>query len=85
MFESVAFFEPYRAILQVLQDFSYETFPMLDYFLGWEKNPSPPGYLKESSEFILTKGEETFTVRNRNASLIFFINIPNYLFLIIFV
>lgn len=67
MFESVAFFEPYRAILQVLQDFSYETFPMLDYFLGWEKNPSPPGYLKESSEFILVKGEETVSVRNRNA------------------
>ena len=49
MFESVVFFEPYRAVLQALQDFSYETFPMLDYFLGCEKNRTPALYLEDSS------------------------------------
>lgn len=53
MLESVVFFEPYRAVLQALQDFTYDTFPMLDYFIGWEKDPKPPAYLERASEFVV--------------------------------
>jgi len=48
MLESVVFFEPYRAVLQVLQDFTYDNFPMIEYFLGWEKNPVAPNYLEDA-------------------------------------
>lgn len=60
MLESVAFFEPYRAVLQVLQGFTYETFPMLEHFLGWEKEAMPPAYLQPSSVYTLrnAKNEE---------------------------
>lgn len=53
MLESVVFFEPYRAVLQVLQNFTYDNFPMLDYFLGYEKNPLPPSYVKKAPSFNL--------------------------------
>ena len=51
--ESVAFFEPYRAVLEVLQNFEYGTFPMLEQFLGWDKETTPPAYLQQSSVYTL--------------------------------
>lgn len=45
MIEPTVFFEPYRAVLQVLQNFNYETFPMLNYFLGFMKDRQPPTYI----------------------------------------
>jgi hypothetical protein len=53
MLESVVFFEPYRAVLKVLQNFTYDSFPMLDYFLGFEKSQMLPSYLDETSVYTL--------------------------------
>lgn len=53
MLESVAFFEPYRAVLQVLQNFTCKTFPMMDYFLGLEKNQLAPSYIEKAPLFTL--------------------------------
>lgn len=58
MLESVVFFEPYRAVLQVLQNFTYDSFPMMDYFLGFEKNPMLPSYLSDSPIYELKNSEE---------------------------
>jgi AAA domain len=57
MFESVIFFEPYRAVLQVLQNFTRESFPMLDYFLGTETGHTPPSYLTQSCTYVLNSSE----------------------------
>lgn len=53
MLESSVFFEPYRAVLQVLQNFTYDTFPMMEYFLGWEKEKFPPLFLEKSPTYAL--------------------------------
>lgn len=64
MLESAVFFEPYRAVLQVLQNFTYDTFPMMEYLLGYEKNQLPPSYVVNSSEFTLQlTGGKTASVR----------------------
>ena len=49
MLESVIFFEPYRAVLQVLQNFTYDSFPVLDYILGAETCRTSPSYLSTQS------------------------------------
>ena len=65
MLESTVFFEPYRAVLQVLQNFSYDTFPMMEYFLGWEKEKLAPLYLAKSPMYSLRDAKGTpSTVRN---------------------
>ena len=65
MLESTVFFEPYRAVLQVLKNFSQETFPMMDYFLGLEKEKLPPLYLAKSPMYSLRDAKGTpSTVRN---------------------
>ena len=71
MLESVVFFEPYRAVLQVLQNFSYETFPMLDYFLGLEKNQLPPVYIENATSYTLRDvGNELMSLTNlKNGTL----------------
>ena len=65
MLESTVFFEPYRAVLQVLKNFSQETFPMMDYFLGLEKEKLPPLYLAKSPMYSLRDAKGTpSAVRN---------------------
>ena len=49
MLESVIFFEPYRAVLQVLQNFTYDSFPVLDYILGAETCRTSPSYISTQS------------------------------------
>lgn len=65
MLESVVFFEPYRAVLQVLQQFTYETFPMMDYFLGLEKNQLLPRYIENVTSYSLRGvGDELLSITN---------------------
>ncbi|XP_045029940.1 NFX1-type zinc finger-containing protein 1 isoform X2 [Daphnia magna] len=59
MLESVVFFEPYRAVLKVLQNFTYDSFPMLDYFLGFEKGQMIPSYLADSPVYILRDNKDS--------------------------
>lgn len=61
MLESVAFFEPYWAVLLVLQKFTYDNFPMMNYFLGLETVPSTPIYVHKTS---------TYTLRTSNDQLV---------------
>ena len=65
MLESKVFFEPYRSVLKVLQNFSYETFPIKEYILGWENKKLPPLYLVKSPIYLLRDGEGRLpSVRN---------------------
>jgi hypothetical protein len=57
MLEAVIFFEPYRAVLQVLQKFTKDTFPLLDYILGTQTDPTPPSYLSELFTYVLPNSE----------------------------
>ena len=62
MLEPTAFFEPYRAVLQVLQDLTCETFPIMNYIVGWEKEKLPPLYLVKTTSRN-AKGTSS-TIRN---------------------
>ena len=70
MFESMAFFEPYRAILQALQDFNGDSFPMIEPILGREREAKPPLYLDQQSSSVVyklkgvAKDNNTITVPN---------------------
>ena len=65
MLEPTAFFEPYRAVLHVLQNFPYETFPIMNYILGWEKEKLPPLYLVKQPMCFLRDAKGTpSTMRN---------------------
>ena len=69
MYESVAFFVPYRAVLEVLQDYEKkreqkgDTFPMPHNLLKPKIAMSPPAYLKNGSAIIVKTEKETISVR----------------------
>ena len=59
MLESTVFFEPYRAVLQVIQNFTENSFPMMEYFLGWTTKLTPPLYLEKHSAYVLRNLNDT--------------------------
>ena len=56
MIESAVFYEPYRAVLEALQSFEYNSFPMIDYILGTETRPNAPNYLRQCNSYSLPTG-----------------------------
>ena len=62
MIESSVFYEPYRAVLEALQSFDYDSFPMIDYILGMETRPDAPIYLRQCTSYSLPTGSSMKTI-----------------------
>lgn len=74
MYEAVTPFRPYNFILQAIQNFSCDSFPLRDYVLTDKTALECPEYLRDSPEIQIKKAKTpTITIHNGIRFMIYLI------------
>lgn len=67
MFESEVYFEPYHHVYNVMKNFDDETFPMKNYIIDVDVNPTYPSYIPPTTKTIYTHRKYALDLKNTSA------------------